>query len=196
MGQAWLGPAILHHLEGFHVQSLDLGTLMGDSARTIEAGLVQLFVEAKRHQPSVIFIPSLIQWSAAISDTARSTLKALLDGVPASDPILILALVDGELRDLPRDVRGWFGLGKVNRLSLENPSTVRPPFLCAARDTRSRMEEKLMNRTNVQRISPKSSTSYPAHQPNSQMPYPELNVYSRSYPLLHLSHLDNRLKRN
>jgi len=124
MGQAWLGPAILHHLEGFHVQSLDLGTLMGDSARTVEAGLVQLFVEAKRHQPSIIFIPSLIQWAAAISDTARSTLKALLDGVPASDPILILALIEGELSDLPRDVRGCFGLGKENRLTLENPSTV------------------------------------------------------------------------
>ena len=127
MGQAWLGPAILHHLEGFHVQSLDLGTLMGDSARTVEAGLVQLFVEAKRHQPSVIFIPSLIQWASAISDTARSTLRALLDGVPASDPILILALVDGELRDLPRDIRQWFGLGKENRLSLDTPSSVRPP---------------------------------------------------------------------
>lgn len=99
---------------------------MGDSARTVEAGLVQLFVEAKRHQPSIIFIPSLIQWSAAISDTARSTLKALLDGVPSSDPILILALVDGELRDLPRDVRGWFGLGRENRLTLEGPSTVCP----------------------------------------------------------------------
>ena len=127
MGQAWLGPAILHHLEGFHVQSLDLGTLMGDSARTVEAGLVQLFVEAKRHQPSVIFIPSLIQWASAISDTARSTLRALLDGVPASDPILILALVDGELRDLPRDIRQWFGLGKENRLSLDTPSSVCPP---------------------------------------------------------------------
>jgi SpoVK/Ycf46/Vps4 family AAA+-type ATPase len=127
MGQAWLGPAILHYLEGFHVQSLDLGTLMGDSARTVEAGLVQLFVEAKRHQPSVIFIPSLIQWASAISDTARSTLRALLDGVPASDPILILALVDGELRDLPRDIRQWFGLGKENRLSLDTPSSVCPP---------------------------------------------------------------------
>ena len=144
MGQAWLGPAILHHLEGFHVQSLDLGTLMGDSTRTVEAGLVQLFVEAKRHQPSVIFIPSLIQWSTAISDTARSTLKALLDGVPSSDPILILALVDGELRDLPRDVRSWFGLGKENRLILEGPSTVcpRPLPLWA-----------LMNRTNEPPIS-------------------------------------------
>ena len=32
-GQAYLGPAILHHLEGYHVQSLDLGSLMGDSTK-------------------------------------------------------------------------------------------------------------------------------------------------------------------
>lgn len=40
MGQAWLGPAILHHLEGFHVQTLDLGTLMGDSSRVSPAQLL------------------------------------------------------------------------------------------------------------------------------------------------------------
>ena len=33
MGQKHLGSAVLHHLEGFHVQTLDLGTLMGDSAK-------------------------------------------------------------------------------------------------------------------------------------------------------------------
>lgn len=33
MGQAYLGAAALHHLEGYHIQNLDLGTLMGDSTR-------------------------------------------------------------------------------------------------------------------------------------------------------------------
>lgn len=33
MGQGYVGAAALHHLEGYHVQSLDLGTLMGDSTR-------------------------------------------------------------------------------------------------------------------------------------------------------------------
>jgi len=33
MGQQYLGSAILHHLEKTHVQSFDLATLMGDSAR-------------------------------------------------------------------------------------------------------------------------------------------------------------------
>lgn len=33
MGQTYLGPAILHHLEGFHVQNFDLGILLSDSSR-------------------------------------------------------------------------------------------------------------------------------------------------------------------
>ena len=33
MGQNYLGAAALHHLEGFHVQTLDIGTLVGDSTR-------------------------------------------------------------------------------------------------------------------------------------------------------------------
>ena len=33
MGQTYVGPAVLHHLEGYHVQSLELGSLMSDSTR-------------------------------------------------------------------------------------------------------------------------------------------------------------------
>ena len=33
MGQGYVGAAILHHLEGYHVQSLELGALMSDSTR-------------------------------------------------------------------------------------------------------------------------------------------------------------------
>lgn len=33
MGQAQVGAAALHYLEGYHVQSMDLATLVGDSTR-------------------------------------------------------------------------------------------------------------------------------------------------------------------
>ncbi|KAJ3737779.1 hypothetical protein DFJ43DRAFT_1046313 [Lentinula guzmanii] len=109
MGQSYIGAALLHHLEGYHVQSLELGTLLGDSARTTEAALVQLFVEAKRHSPSVIYIPSLVSWCAAISETARATVRAMLDTLAPTDSILLLAIIDGKFSSLPRDVRAWFG---------------------------------------------------------------------------------------
>ncbi|KAL0955241.1 hypothetical protein HGRIS_004140 [Hohenbuehelia grisea] len=121
-GQGYIGAAVLHHLEGFNVQSLELGTLMSDSTRTVEAAIVQLFVEAKRHQPSVIYIPSLIGWCAAISESARSTMRAMLDTLAPTDPILLLAIVDGPFAALPRDVRAWFGVAKDNRVHLSHPT--------------------------------------------------------------------------
>ena len=40
MGQEYIGAAALHHLEGYHIQSLELGTLMGDSTRVCNAPLI------------------------------------------------------------------------------------------------------------------------------------------------------------
>lgn len=122
MGQNALGPAILHHLEGFFVQSFDLGSLMGDATRSVEAAIVQTFVEAKRHQPSIIYIPAFIQWISALSDVARSTVKAMLDSMSSSDPIVILAVLEGSLDLLPRDVREWFGHSGENRVNILPPS--------------------------------------------------------------------------
>lgn len=42
MGQAYVAAAALHHLEGYHVQSLDLGNLLSDSTRVCEAPRVLL----------------------------------------------------------------------------------------------------------------------------------------------------------
>ncbi|KAI0337338.1 AAA-domain-containing protein [Trametopsis cervina] len=118
MGQAYIAAAALHHLEGFHAQTLDIANLMSDSTRTPEAAIVQLFVEAKRHQPSVVYIPSLGAWCAAVSETARTTLRAMLDSLAPTDPVLLLATVDGSFATLPRDVRAWFGPTKDNRVGL------------------------------------------------------------------------------
>ncbi|KAF9233613.1 hypothetical protein BU15DRAFT_79912 [Melanogaster broomeanus] len=101
MGQGYIGAAALHYLEGYHVQNLDLGVLMGDSTRTVEAAIVQLFVEAKRHQPSVIYMPSLLGWCAAVSETSRSTMRAMLESLSPTDPILLLAIVDGHSLPYP-----------------------------------------------------------------------------------------------
>lgn len=88
----------------------------------MEATIVQLFVEAKRHQPSVIFIPSLSQWASAVPELARSTFGALLDGIPPSDPILLLAMADSPWTDLPADVKAWFGFARENKIALDFPN--------------------------------------------------------------------------
>lgn len=91
--------------------------------QTPEAAIVQLFVEAKRHQPSVIYIPSLAGWCAAVTETARTTVRAMLDTLAPTDPVLLLAVVDGAFTQLPRDVRQWFGPNRENRVGLTSPNT-------------------------------------------------------------------------
>ncbi|KAJ7499727.1 AAA-domain-containing protein [Mycena latifolia] len=121
MGQTFVGAAALHHLEGYHVQSLELGALLSDSTRTPEAAIVQLFVEAKRHAPAVVYIPALRGWCSAVSETARATVRAMLDTLAPADPVLLLAVVDGRFSELPRDVRAWFGIGAGGRVELGAP---------------------------------------------------------------------------
>ncbi|KAJ7719602.1 hypothetical protein B0H14DRAFT_3521208 [Mycena olivaceomarginata] len=104
MGQTFVGAAALHHLEGYHVQSLELGALLSDSTRTSEAAIVRLFVEVKRHAPAVVYIPALRGWCTAVSETARATVRAMLDTLAPADPVLLLAVVDGHFADLPHDV--------------------------------------------------------------------------------------------
>ncbi|GBE79053.1 Uncharacterized AAA domain-containing protein [Sparassis crispa] len=123
MGHGYVAAAVLHHLEGYHIQSLDLGSLMSDSTRTPEAAIVQLFVEAKRHQPSVVYIPSLVRWCAALSEASRTTVRSMLDTLAPTDPVLLLAVVDGPFSSLPRDARAWFGPIRENRVELFSPSS-------------------------------------------------------------------------
>jgi SpoVK/Ycf46/Vps4 family AAA+-type ATPase len=151
MGQRLLGSAVLHHLEGYHVQNLDLASLLGQSngvsswsiprnrhsgltkssapSQTVETAIVQMFVEAKRHQPSVLYIPSLVEWSNTLAETSRATVGALLDSLGSSEPVLLLALVDGDLAEVPYDVRSWFGYTGDNAIHLDKPSLVRDDVL-------------------------------------------------------------------
>jgi hypothetical protein len=46
----------------------------------------------------------------------------MLDTLAPTDPILLLAVVDGNFSDLPRDVKAWFGPTKDNRVELTPPS--------------------------------------------------------------------------
>ena len=85
---------------------------------------MQLFLEAKRNQPSVIYIPSLTGWCAAVSEAARATVRSMLESIAPTDPVLLLAIADCPFTSLPRDVRTWFGMIRENRVSFVAPSTL------------------------------------------------------------------------
>ena len=47
----------------------------------------------------------------------------MLDTLSPTDPVLLLAVVDGAFSQLPRDVRQWFDPIRENRVALATPST-------------------------------------------------------------------------
>lgn len=47
----------------------------------------------------------------------------MLDGLAPTDPVLLLATIDGEFTSLPRDVRAWFGPSRENRIALIKPQS-------------------------------------------------------------------------
>ncbi|MGH0143639.1 UNVERIFIED_CONTAM: hypothetical protein FKN15_028851 [Acipenser sinensis] len=99
-----LAPAILHSLEKFSMHRLDLPTLYSVSAKTPEESCAQVFREARRTVPSVVYMPQISEWWEAISDTVRTTFLTLLQDIPSFSPILILATSEIAYRELSEEV--------------------------------------------------------------------------------------------
>ncbi|KAK4547184.1 hypothetical protein LTR36_001405 [Oleoguttula mirabilis] len=125
MGQQYLGAALLSRFEGLHVQSFDLATLMKDSTRSPEAAIVQLFEEVKRHKPSVIYLPNVDIWYQTIGESAIRTFTGILRGLPPTDPVLVLGIMDREIDDKSdadkRMLQELFGYSEKNLYSLVRP---------------------------------------------------------------------------
>ncbi|XP_037533049.1 ATPase family AAA domain-containing protein 2 [Nematolebias whitei] len=86
-----LAPAVLHALEKFTIYTLDMAVLFGASATAPEETCAQIFVEAKRTSPSILYIPHIGQWWETVGPALRATFLSLLSSIPAFAPILLLA---------------------------------------------------------------------------------------------------------
>lgn len=124
MGQQYLAAAMLHHFEGLHVQAFDLPTLLSDSTRSAEAAVVQLFTEVRRHKPSIIFIPNVDIWYKSVGDAVISTFTGLLRSLAPADPIMLLGLVEADLKQIdPRMISTLFGYSRRNQFTVARPGT-------------------------------------------------------------------------
>ncbi|KPP70445.1 ATPase family AAA domain-containing protein 2-like [Scleropages formosus] len=86
-----LAPAVLHALEKFTVYTLDMAVLFGVSSTSPEEACAQIFCEAKRTSPSVLYIPYIHQWWETVSSAVKATFLSLLQDIPSFAPILLLA---------------------------------------------------------------------------------------------------------
>lgn len=99
-----LAPALLHHLDKLPVHRLDLPTLYSVSVKTPEESCAQVFREARRSVPSVVFMPHFCEWWEAVSETVRGTFLTLLQDIPSFCPILLLATVETPYTQLSEEV--------------------------------------------------------------------------------------------
>uniref|UniRef100_A0A672QTU9 ATPase family AAA domain-containing protein 2 n=1 Tax=Sinocyclocheilus grahami TaxID=75366 RepID=A0A672QTU9_SINGR len=125
-----LAPALLHHLEKFTVHRLDLPTLYSVSAKTPEESCAQLFREARRCVPSIIYMPHISDWWEAISETVKSSFLTLLQDVPSFTPLLILATAETVYQQLPDELTCIFSrsYGEVVCLSMPGEEARRKFF--------------------------------------------------------------------
>ena len=141
MGQQYLAGALLNHFEGLHVQAFDLPTLLSDSTKvsqsfhhcntaltivkSAEAAVVQSFVEVRRHQPSVIYIPNVDMWYRTVGASVISTFVGLLRTLAPTDPVLVLGMLESEDTYVDEQmVKDLFGSSRRNQYHIPRPERV------------------------------------------------------------------------
>ncbi|XP_072323030.1 ATPase family AAA domain-containing protein 2-like isoform X1 [Scyliorhinus torazame] len=117
-----LAPALLHSLEKYTVHMLDLSVLYGISTTSPEETCAQLFKEARRTAPSVLYIPHIDQWWESVGDTLRATFITLLQDIPTFTPILLLATCDVLQSELAEEVKKMFVCHYGEVFNVELPS--------------------------------------------------------------------------
>ncbi|EGO57537.1 hypothetical protein NEUTE1DRAFT_129460 [Neurospora tetrasperma FGSC 2508] len=121
MGHGYLSKAVLHYLEGVHVQDFGLPVLLNDS-RPPEQVIVSLFTEVRRHKPSVIFIPNVDAWWTTLGYATLTTFTTMLRQISPTDPVLVFGTAES-MPDLlpPEMLTELFGFSKKNRAAIWRP---------------------------------------------------------------------------
>ncbi|XP_063307159.1 ATPase family AAA domain-containing protein 2 isoform X1 [Pelobates fuscus] len=125
-----LAPAVIHALEKLTVYTLDLAVLFGVSVTSPEETCAQLFREAKRTSPSILYIPHIHLWWETVGYTLKATFITLLRNIPSFSPILLLATCDVNYCDLPPELQELFSddYGEVFHVQLPDNATRRAFF--------------------------------------------------------------------
>uniref|UniRef100_A0AAX7UTR2 ATPase family AAA domain-containing protein 2 n=1 Tax=Astatotilapia calliptera TaxID=8154 RepID=A0AAX7UTR2_ASTCA len=143
-----LAPAVLHALEKFTVYTLDMAMLFGASATAPEETCAQIFVEAKRTSPSILYIPHIGQWWETVGPALRATFLSLLSSIPAFSPILLLATCSLRYDQLSTEVQELFRLEYGEVFQVQVPTS---------RERRDFFEDLILNQAAKAPVSKKKA---------------------------------------
>ena len=117
-----LAQALIYRMEHLPVQILDVSTLFAESARSPEETCVQVFSEAARNVPSIIYIRSIDQWWPLVPETVKAVFLCRIAALDPPLPILILATSDTSYKDLPIQLKNLFSELRSEVYSMKCPS--------------------------------------------------------------------------
>ncbi|XP_066547443.1 ATPase family AAA domain-containing protein 2 isoform X3 [Amia ocellicauda] len=117
-----LAPAVLHSLEKFTVYTLDMAVLFGVSSTSPEETCAQLFCQAKRTSPSILYIPHINQWWETVGSALRATFLSLLQDIPSFSPILLLATCNSPHGSLYTEIQDLFRIEYGEVFEIQLPS--------------------------------------------------------------------------
>uniref|UniRef100_A0A803SSF0 ATPase family AAA domain-containing protein 2 n=1 Tax=Anolis carolinensis TaxID=28377 RepID=A0A803SSF0_ANOCA len=135
-----LAPAVLHSLEKIAVHRLDLPALYSVSAKTPEESCAQIFREARRTLPSIVYMPHIGDWWEAVSETVKATFLTLLQDIPSFSPIFLLSTSETMYSELPEEVKCIFKIQYEEVFYIQRPSE---------EDRRKFFEELVLNQASM-----------------------------------------------
>ncbi|KAJ8305474.1 LOW QUALITY PROTEIN: hypothetical protein KUTeg_016019 [Tegillarca granosa] len=118
---SYLAPAILHHMEQLPVHVLDLPALFAVSAKTPEESCAQIFREARRTAPSIVYMPHINQWWDVLGETLKATLLMLIQDVDPTTPLLLMATAEKPHSELDFQLQLLFDSFSGEVVHMKNP---------------------------------------------------------------------------
>lgn len=117
-----LAPAVIHQMENLPCHVLDLPTLYAVTAKTPEESCANVFHEAKRKCPSILYLPYMDQWWDVMADTLRATLLTLIHDLDPALPLLLLATSERPYHMLDPTLRSLFSSHSSEVSMMRNPN--------------------------------------------------------------------------
>ncbi|CAG9853574.1 unnamed protein product [Phyllotreta striolata] len=117
-----VAPAILNKMEHIHAYMLNLVMLYQDTNRSTEEACIQVFNEARKNVPSIVYVPSIDKWWSLVSETVRAIFKSQLTLLEPNIPILFLATSESLYVDLTSEIQQLFSYYRNEVLELK-PAT-------------------------------------------------------------------------
>ncbi|KAL7298439.1 hypothetical protein TKK_0008227 [Trichogramma kaykai] len=103
-----LAKALLYHMEHLAIHNLNVSTLFSESARSPEETCVQVFNEASRNVPSVIYVEGIDQWWPLVPETVKAVFLCRISSLSPTLPIFILTSSEVDYEELPEQIQQLF----------------------------------------------------------------------------------------